>query len=332
MTTFMLDAAIAQSGASTQPKPATPATPAAPEPTLHAPFEPWSAEPAQRGGLVQRRMLAVGGTLAHPLLATWLGELGAPPDLAALQRALDDAQAGDGIARPRLQAQTRDLLADGLHYESRIAERGILATRAGTAHDAFNALVWLRHPVLKWAVNARQVADIARVGARTRTRGQCALTHFDEAGAIVWLSDAALLTLWDVHDWHGLFATQASAWGRSMAVTVFGHALVEHVWHGHDLPVAKAIAVRVPASVLAAATIGAGALLPSLPCGEAALAAAIADGRLLADPQELRPLPLAGIAGWHAGSAQADFIAAAPCFRPLRAGRCYPAAFALGAG
>ena len=43
-------------------------------------------------------------------------------------------------------AQTPALLADGLHYEQRIAERGEIATREGNWHDLLNALIWLRFP------------------------------------------------------------------------------------------------------------------------------------------------------------------------------------------
>ncbi len=262
----------------------------------------------------------------HPLLAAWLERNAALPGLAALEQRLQAAQAVDGIARPRLCAQTADLLADGRHYESRIAECGLLATRENNAHDVFNALIWLRHAAIKWALNARQVADIARVGPRQRTRGQCAITHFDEAGAIVWLTDDAWLPAWDAHDWPVLFGEAREAWGRSMAVTVLGHALLEHVWNGHCLPVSKTLVVRVNALP---DRMREGAVLADWHEAEAEVAARIVEGNLLADPQELRPLPLAGIPGWHADNGERDFIVEAPCFRPLRAGRRYPGALKL---
>jgi len=188
----------------------------------------------------------------HPLLRAWddyaeLIERADAIDIGALERCRAAAIAADACARPRFHAQDAALLDDGLHYEMRIAERSELATRERNPHDLFNALVWLRHPQLKHALNARQVADIARVGPKQRTRGQCALTHFDEAGAIVWLTDASLLPLWDAHDWPALFLDRGASWGESIAVTVFGHALVEHVWNGNDLPVAKALVAQVPA-------------------------------------------------------------------------------------
>lgn len=213
---------------------------------------------------------------------------------------------------PRLAVQDAALLADGLHYEQRIAERGLVATRERNWHDLFNALVWLRHPALKAALNRRQVQEIARMGPRPRSRAQCAMTHFDEAGVIVRVADPALLALWDAHDWHGLFWRERAAWidGR-IAVTVFGHALLEHALTPGKLLVGKALVFEagpdVPMSGLAQAT-----------------AAAIDAGRVLADPLELRPLPLSGIPGWHPNNGEEAFHRAAPCYQPRRAGRIYP--------
>jgi len=252
--------------------------------------------------------------------------------LDALEDARREAESADGVARPAFVAQTPTLLGDGLHYESRIAGRGVLATREDGWHDLFNALVWLRHPRLKWALNARQVADIARVGAKTRTRGQCAMTQFDEAGAIVWLADPVLLALWDAHDWAGLFLRERQAWGRHIAVTVFGHALLEREFlGGGPLSTAKTIAVQVDAGAIAARCANGHSIVPRWPQAEARIAEAIGDGRLLTDPQQPRPLPLVGIPGWHAAGDSEDFYRDAPCFRPLREGRRYPPPFVVGA-
>jgi len=246
----------------------------------------------------------------RPPLSLWreFDELlrGPWPDIAAL-----NARVGD-IRAPRFVAQTPALLADGLHYEQRIAARGEIATRAGNWHDLLNALVWLRFPQLKQALNARQVAEIAQVGAKRRSRAQCALTHFDEGGAIVLLRDPDLLSLWDAHDWRGLFWNQRRAWreGRIAAI-VFGHALLEHALRPEQLLVGKSVAVIAQSGNAENAA--------------AELAAAIRAGELLNDPQELRPLPLSGIPGWHRDGDAEDFHQA-PCFKPLRAGRKYPPA------
>lgn len=266
---------------------------------------------------------------AHPLLAAWQTPIlqfdrERLPTIEGLETERERVESIDHIGRPRFCRQNADLLADRLHFESRIAERCVLATREGSKHDFFNALVWLRHPQLKWALNARQAADIRVVGPKQRTRGQCAMTHFDEAGVIVWLADTDLLPMWDAHDWAGLFLRERAAWGDRIAVTVFGHALIEHAWNGNPLSTAKAVVVQVPESALAGRCEGEGSIVHSWPAAEVLVAGAIESGALLADPQESRPLPLAGIPGWHDENGMAAFYRDAPCFRPLRAGRRYP--------
>jgi hypothetical protein len=249
---------------------------------------------------------------ARPPLADWseyAGLLRGPhwPAIDAL-----NARWPEGT-RERFVAQTPALLADGRHYEQRIAEAGVIATRERNWHDLFNALVWLRHAPLKRALNAQQVAEIAHAGPKRRTRPQCALTHFDEAGVILVLRDPALLASWDAHDWHGLFWRRRDAWrDGSLELTVFGHALLEHALTPDRLLVGKAIAVTGDAG---------------LACDR--VADAVAEGRLLRDPQELRPLPLSGIPGWHEGNAGEAFHREAACYRPLRAGRVYPAPLAV---
>lgn len=212
--------------------------------------------------------------------------------------------------RERFVAQTAALLDDGLHYEQRIAERGDIATREANWHDLFNAFAWLRYPALKRALNAQQMAQIAIMGTRDRSRAQYAMTHFDEAGVIVSLKDRRLLDLWDSHDWYGLFWRERSAWtdGRA-SLQVFGHALLEHALSPGKLLVGKALAFVGDGSedqVLAAAVDGIGA------------------GQLLRDPLDLRPLPLSGLPGWRVDSDGESFHQHAECYQPRREGRAYP--------
>lgn len=202
------------------------------------------------------------------------------------------------------------LLTDGLHYEERIYAAGAIATRAASWHDLFNALIWFERFALKCAVNAAYVREFARRGAEPRTRAQCALTHFDEAGAVVVLEDASLLSRWDCHDWAGLLA--GADWQHGARLYLFGHALLEQGLVPHSLPVAKCLVIT-----------GSGAR--TTPALMAQLADAIVAGEMLNDPKELRPLPLAGIPGWHPAQATPAFFRDTPCFRPLRPGRRYPA-------
>lgn len=236
------------------------------------------------------------------------------PDIAALNGYRDDGAAF------RFVAQTPQLLADGLHYEQRIADTGAIATRERNWHDLLNALVWLRHPSLKQSLNRRQAADVARIGPKQRSRGQYAMTHFDEAGVIVRVADPGLLALWDAHDWYGLFWRERAAWhdGR-IAVTVFGHALLEHALTPEKLLVGKALVVCVGGAADGTSVLE-------------ACARGIAAGDLLNDPLELRPLPLSGLPGWHPGNGEEAFHRQAPCYQPRREGRVYPPPLRLVGG
>lgn len=256
----------------------------------------------------------------HPAFAPYRFELDlltvdAWPDLVTLNaRACGLKHAGTGRGL-RFVAQTPELLAEGLHYETRIFERGEIPTRTDNWHDLLNALVWMRFAQLKAALNARQAADVVAVGASERTRGQCALTHFDEAGLIVRVSDAHTLALWDAHDW-GALGARAQLDPEAIEAHVFGHALLEHALYPQPLLVGKAIAV------LAGPEASTHAIVQRV-------AQAIAAGELLRDPQELRPLPTALLPGWHPRAGEAGFLREGECFQPLRAGRVYPPALVL---
>ncbi len=90
-------------------------------------------------------------------------------------------------------------------------------------------------------------------------------------------------------------------------VEVFGHALLEHALTPGKLLVGKALVVMGKGDAAAR-------------CAEA-----IASGEVLNDPQELRPLPVSGVPGWHVETGSEAFYTTAPCFQPLRTGRTYPA-------
>lgn len=229
----------------------------------------------------------------------------------------DLAQVNQGLAglQHAITGQRLDFVApvdgDTENYEARIFRAGQIATRTENWHDLFNALVWMRFPRIKSALNHAQVQDMAAVGSLQRTRRQAALTQFDEAGAIVVLRDTRLLDAWDRHDWPGLFLQARDAWtDGSLWLHVFGHALFEHALNPGMLLVGKCI-------VLLASDISAGQI-------DQRLAGLIESRHCLLDPQDLRPLPFAGIPGWHRDVQDVEFYRDQPCFRPLRPGRIYP--------
>ena len=220
---------------------------------------------------------------------------------------IEDLDARMPASGPRFVKQDAALLADGLHYELRIAQ-GRIATRTEHWHDLFNAMVWMRHTALKRALNAQQCRHIERMGAHERSPAQQALTQFDESGVIVRVRDAALLERWDRHDWAALFLDNAGCWrdGSAAVVAVVGHALMEQMLLPGRLLVGKCLVVQGDARD-----------------GVARVTEAISAGEVLLAPSELRPLPLAGIPGWHADQVAA-FYAQENYFRPLREGRVYP--------
>ncbi|PZS47933.1 DUF3025 domain-containing protein [Stenotrophomonas maltophilia] len=241
---------------------------------------------------------------AHPLFAGLqdfrdLLDGAAWPSIAALDARL-------ALPGKRLVEQDAALLADGLHYEARIAQ-GHIATRAGNWHDLFNALVWASHPQLNRALNAQQCRHIDAMPPGQRNRAQAALTQFDETGVIVRARDEAVLRAWDRHDWPALFEPSCWQSGDIAIAVVFGHALMEQALLPGRLLVGKCVVVHGEVDDA---------------CVDA-VTAAIAEGRAVTDPLQLRPLPLAGIPGWHQGQ-DAAFYADAAYFRPLRAGRQYP--------
>lgn len=262
---------------------------------------------ARRRFIAPARDAVPGSAFEHPAFAPYAAHfdlLRAPdwPALDALNERLGGAvHAATGVPL-RFVAQTQALLADGLHYERRVHDRGAIATRERNWHDLLNALVWLAFGSIKAAMNLRQVEEIDRAPTGRRTRAQDALTQFDEAGAIVSMRDTTAVEPWDRHDWVSLFTARRPLWldGR-IEVAIVGHALLEHLLAGRDDLVAKALVSDGPAHV------------PSI-------AAAIADGRALDDPQSARPLPLCGIPGWHPANNGAAFYEKRTCFAPARSG------------
>ncbi|CAM5505641.1 DUF3025 domain-containing protein [Rhodanobacter lindaniclasticus] len=137
------------------------------------------------------------------------------------------------------------------------------------------------------------------MGPKVRSRAQYALTHFDEAGVIVWLRDEALLTLWDAHDWHGLFWRHRHAWlDGTIRVVCSATPCSNWRWIRRGCRSARRwrfISMKAGHAV-----------------GTRALRAAIAHGHLLRDPLELRPLPLSGIPGWHPDNVDEAFASVPP--------------------
>jgi hypothetical protein len=76
-------------------------------------------------------------------------------------------------------------LDDGA-YEHRIYTTGQVSTRPDNWHDLFNALVWMRFPRIKIAMNTLHYHAYSQQTAGRRGALRDALTLFDECGVIVF--------------------------------------------------------------------------------------------------------------------------------------------------
>ena len=262
--------------------------------------------------------------LAHLRRALWPNWT----ELAVLNTALADILKSSDIAPLKFVEQNKDLLSDGLSFEQRIADRGEIATRTANVHDFYSALMWLRFPKVKRAINAIHLCGIAEHGTKVRSRHQQAVTHLDEAGAWVVATHLDLLGLIDAHAWHTLFFTNRSAWGLSsdsgpaIETRVFGHAIFELMHAPHKLVAAKVVWIVADAGYFLLSNAEKDAALDTL------VAAALAANAVSADPKLLSTLPLSGIPGWWPEQ-DTDFYANAPCFRPRPEGRIYSPALVL---
>jgi hypothetical protein len=203
--------------------------------------------------------------------------------------------------------------ACGAAYEAHIHGTGRVPTRAATsdsAHDLFNALVWLRFPRAKAALNARQAAVIAQQGVQpTRGAARDAATLIDE-NALVLACRGPQITreidrLLAAHDWPALFLRERAAWHATVVPHAFGHALLDKLVRPYKALTAHAIVLDLGAAADDAAAV------------DDALAAWLAGPALT--PRALRPLPVLGIPGWWPGNEAASFYADATVFRPARA-------------
>lgn len=140
------------------------------------------------------------------------------PTVAELDRAL-----GAGLRAAPVRLVEQDAATGP--YELAIADAACVPTRAGNAHDLWNAIVWATFPQAKRALTAR-LADYqrARYAAGAKLPGARAPAH----------DRLALL------DEGGLIVVGARA-------VVFGHAILEHAARGEVA--VRAAVLRLPEEV-----------------------------------------------------------------------------------
>jgi hypothetical protein len=186
-------------------------------------------------------------------------------------------------------------------YETHILHTGQVPTRSDTWHDVLNALVWLRFPRFKAALNAAHGEAIAGETDSRRGRRRDALTVLDESGVWVISRNPALPALLTDRAWQSLFWDHRHEVVTAMQFVVVGHALLE-----------KALA-PYPAMTGKCLTLISNTLDPDI-----ADALAVTALNVIDTPRQLAPLPIQGIPGWDPDNAKAAFYANQEIFRPAR--------------
>jgi DUF3025 family protein len=189
---------------------------------------------------------------------------------------------------------------DDPYYEIGVYQSGRVATRPESAHDWFNALVWLAFPRAKARINALHARELPRDPKGKRGPLRDLLTIFDEGGAIIVSRDLQLLELLRSGNWKELFCKNRDQVRQGMKVAVFGHAVMEQAlepWLGITC---KAIVLPEGRD---AGDLDAGA------------AQWLADAPPGTSPKALLPLPIFGYPGWCEGQ-DAPFYEDKRYFRP----------------
>lgn len=225
------------------------------------------------------------------------------PALAALNAAAAARDARLDNDRPLRFAAPENRLS-ARDYETGIRATGTVPTRPDTWHDTLNALVWLRFPRFKSALNAAHCAALAGETGATRGPRRDALTVLDESGVWVLGGDAGRFELLAAHAWTALFWTRRREVETAMRFIVVGHALLEKALAPFPAMTGKCLP-------LAGEPFDLGTGDP-----DAAAVRALAG---VAHPRQLPPLPIQGVPGWDPANAHAGYYANAAVFRPPRA-------------
>ena len=175
-------------------------------------------------------------------------------------------------------------------YEHRIYTTGQVSTRPDSWHDLFNALVWMRYPRIKTAMN--KLHHQAGAGLKCGRRGALrdALTLFDECGVIVISSELELLNALADRRWSDAFL--ADSFRSSVALSICGHAMLEKYLAPYKAMTAKALLLQVDTDFM---KLPRQEMLIRL---DREIAKMMLRGQVVDKPACLSPLPLAGVPAW----------------------------------
>ncbi len=231
------------------------------------------------------------------------------PGVASLNRWARDAALTLPGGVPLTFADAPPAPSSALDYERRIATTGHVALRRDNLHDTCNALVWLRYPQTKAALNAMHVASPRPEPGHGRARQRDAATLLDESGMLVACADANLVGLWKARRWRDAFWARRGDVAARMCAVVVGHGLLAKLVAPFRAITAKALVLDLDAAALPAEWSGVAAALDA-----AAAAALRARGTAFA-PEDLVPLPVAALPGWDVEGLGARLFDDAAVFR-----------------
>ncbi|MDP2265850.1 MAG: DUF3025 domain-containing protein [Thiobacillus sp.] len=243
-------------------------------------------------------------SFSHPAFAPYrvlIHELALASALPSLDRlnmlaaALGTTQ-GHGLPL-RFFAPDRRLSAR--EYETHILQTGQVPTRPDTWHDVLNALVWLRFPRFKSALNVAHGEAFITETDNQRGRRRDAMTVLDESGVWVISQDPHLPELLTACAWQTLFCEHRPDVESRMNFVVVGHALLEKVLAPYPSMTGKCLMLNSPI------------LDPDLVEQQA-----VNSLRAIESPRQLSPLPIQGIPGWDAENAVDAYYANQKIFRP----------------
>ena len=215
-------------------------------------------------------------------------------------------------------AQLNDLLPDGLcstqgnpirfvdseqlgnhdGYEQRIYTSGQVSTRPNCWHDLFNALIWMRFPHIKTAMNCLHFQAGAGLKSGSRGHKRDALTLFDECGVIVFSHHMEILDALAQRRWSDAF--QTDTFRLSTRIAICGHAMLEKYLSPYKAMTAKALLIHTSKKFISRSRNEQLELL------DRQLAENMLGGSILSRPACLSPLPLAGVPGWWPSEEQED--------------------------
>jgi hypothetical protein len=196
-------------------------------------------------------------------------------------------------------------------FEQSAYLRGEVLVRPKNWHDLINALVWMRFPKTKAALNARHFTVLKCNKGQGRSSEGDALTIFDESGVIIISRDEDVVGRLSGHRWVDLFWRHREQFIGDVHVVLFGHGLLEKSMTPFVGLTGKAVVVSLPK--------GSKCFAAGFDHDIDALAEILVRRTdLMTSGRGFFSLPVLGVPGWWAENERLDFYQNQQYFRPQK--------------